>query len=128
MQIYFETEFITISYNKASHSSIVKWNLPPMSEEYRKGLNALLLCMKHFKTGKVVADLTNFGTLHPDDQEWSSTEWTEKAMELGYSDIAIILSSDVYSQMAIEDTMSPVTNTLNVAYFDNIEKAVEWIK
>ncbi|SKC65149.1 hypothetical protein [Ohtaekwangia koreensis] len=128
MQIYLETECALTTYDENSCSIIITWKIPPLSVEYRDNLKTLLSAMEHFKTGKVVADTTNFGTLHPDDQEWTSSEWIKEAIKVGYSHAAIILPNDAYSQMAIDETMSPIMNIVTTAYFNNLEAATKWIK
>jgi hypothetical protein len=90
-------------------------------------MEALLIAVEHFKTGKVIADIVKIGTLHPDDQEWASTDWNSRAVKVGYSHAAILLPKDVYSQMAIEDTMNGVTGSVAFSYFDNMESALAWI-
>lgn len=128
MQPYFDTDYATITYDTNSHSIVGTWKIPPLPNEFRTYMDTLLSAMEHFKTGKVVADTTKMGTLHPEDQEWASTEWTTTAIKNGYSHAAILLPQDVYSQMAIDDTMNAVMGTVTFSYFDTIESALNWMK
>jgi hypothetical protein len=102
--------------------------MPPLSNEFRTYMQALLTAMEHFKTGKIVADTSKMGTLHPDDQEWSYSVWNDMAVKVGYSHAAILLPGDIYSQMAIEDTMNGASGSLSFSYFENMESALTWIK
>jgi DICT domain-containing protein len=64
-----------------------------------------------------------------EDQDWSANGWTAMALERGYSHLAIIVSTDVYDKMAIDDVMARVEgSTLRVGYFDEPEGAAAWIK
>ncbi len=128
MQNYFETDFVTIGYDKANHVIVLKWLVPPTSDEFREGLNSLITAMEHFITGKLVTDTTYLGTIHPNDQQWSATEWVHGAIKAGYSQIAIIIPADVFTQMSVEDTMNQVESPFPMAYFNNIEDAIDWIK
>jgi len=128
MQTYFENDCITIGYNEISHAVITQWTTPPTSDEFREALNVVLAIMECFKTGKQVSDTTRLGAMHPEDQRWVATVWFERAVKAGYSHLAIIVPSDVFTQMSVEDTFSQVTNPIPCAYFDNRETAINWIK
>jgi hypothetical protein len=128
MQPYFDRDYATITFDANSNSLIGSWKMPPLSHEFRTYMEALLSAMEHFKTGRVVANTKKMGTLHPDDQEWASIEWTNRAVAHGYSHAAILLPGDVYSQMAVEDTMNAAVGVLTFSYFENMESALQWIK
>ncbi|HEY8936291.1 MAG TPA: hypothetical protein VIM65_13755 [Cyclobacteriaceae bacterium] len=127
MQNYFEKDFIAIGYDKTNHLIVLKWKIAPTSAEFREGLHSLLAAIEQFKTGKVIVDTTHLGTIHPDDQQWSVTEWTQKAMQAGYSKLAIIIPDDIFTQMSVEDAMNSTNNILPFAYFSNMTPAMEWI-
>lgn len=127
MQPYFNTDYASIGYDENAGSIVAGFKMPPLSDEFRAYMNALLSAMEYFKTGKIVADTTKMGTLHPHDQEWSYNEWNGKAVKVGYSHAAILLPPDVYSQMAIEDTMNAVIGAVTFSYFGNMEHALTWI-
>lgn len=128
MQTYFEKDYITIGYNKDAHAVVSQWTTPPTSDEFRKALDAILAALEHFKTGKQVSDTTHLGAMHPEDQKWVATDWFEKALKAGYSHLAIIVPSDVFTQMSVEDTFSNVTSPIPYTYFDTMETAIAWIK
>ncbi|UII29612.1 hypothetical protein LVD17_15030 [Fulvivirga ulvae] len=55
-----------------------------------------------------------------------------EAIEAGYSQIAIILSSDVsldaeLSQISVEDTIDDAGSAIRTAYFHNLEAGFEWL-
>lgn len=128
MQVYFNTDYASIRYDQNNHSLIGTWKLPPLPQEFRTYMQALLSAMEQFNTGKVVADTQHMGTLHIEDQEWASGEWTDLAVRAGYSHAAILLPADVYSQMAIEDTMISTAGAVTFSYFENMEAALTWIR
>lgn len=128
MQPYIDTECASIHYDADNHALVTLWKMPPLPSELREHMLDLLSAMEHFKTGKVVADTAKMGTLHPVDQEWASTEWASMAVQSGYSHAAILLSKDIFSQMAIEDTMNSAADNVTFSYFENIETALAWIK
>jgi len=128
MQNYFETDFVTVSYDKANHLLILKWKVTPTSDEFREGLNSLIPAMEYFKTGMVIGDTTYLGAIHPNDQQWSATEWVQSALQVGHSKLALIIPSDVFTKMSMDGAMSHVVSEYPIAYFDNMEDAIDWIK
>jgi hypothetical protein len=131
MQNHFETDYVTTAYDKANHVVILKWKVAPTSVEFRDGLNSIISAMVHFKTGKLIADTTHLGVIHPDDQEWSATAWVQEALKVGYSQIALIVPSDIFTQLSVEDTLNmnkEETMDIPTGYFDTVEAAIEWIK
>ncbi|HTJ52231.1 MAG TPA: hypothetical protein VL443_22370 [Cyclobacteriaceae bacterium] len=128
MQNHFETDYVTTAYDKANHVVILKWKVAPTSVEFREGLDSIISAMEHFKTGKLIADTTHLGAIHPDDQEWSTTVWAQKAVSAGYSKLALVIPSDIFTKMSVEDTMNMDKTETPSAYFDTIDAAIDWIK
>lgn len=128
MSIYFDKDYVSISYDANNHLLVASWKMPPLSSEFRTYMEALISAMEHFETGKLIADTTRMGTLSLEDQEWSSKDWTRRAIEVGYSHVAILLPTDVFSQMAIEDTMNGMVGPVAFSYFENMEDALIWMK
>ncbi|HTJ52230.1 MAG TPA: hypothetical protein VL443_22365 [Cyclobacteriaceae bacterium] len=128
MQTYFEKDFVTIGYDQGDHIIIVKWKLTPTSAEFREGLNTLTTIIEHFKTGKVIGDTTHMGAIHPDDQQWSATEWFQSALKSGLSQLAFIVPSDIFTQMSLDGAKSQVVGEHPIAYFENMESAIDWLK
>jgi hypothetical protein len=127
MQNFFGKDFVNISYDKVNHVIVLKWIISPTSDEYRETLNSLVSAMQHFNTGKVIANTIYLGTIHPQDQQWSVTEWFQQAVKVGYSKLAIIIPDDIFTQMSVEDTMNSADSSFPFAYFDNMDGAIKWI-
>ena len=128
MKIYYDQDYVVVYYNADANAIVMRWKAASTSEEYRAALNALLAAIEHFKTGKVIAHTTHLGTIHPDDQTWSVTEWTIKAISAGYSHLAIVLPTEIFTKMSVEETMGQVTEILRFSYFEGMDAAIGWIK
>lgn len=96
MEIYYDQDYVVVYYSAEVNAVVLRWKAVSTSEEYRDALNALLAAIEHFKTGKVIADTTHLDTIHPDDQAWSVTEWTIKAINRG-----ILISLLFYQQKSL---------------------------
>jgi len=128
MENYFETDYVTVDYDKADHIIVLKWKVSPTSAEFREGLNSLVTAMDHFKTGKIIGDTTHLGVIHPDDQQWSATEWIQSMFNVRHFQIAFIVPSDIFTQMSLDGALSQVVGDHPIAYFENMEGAIGWIK
>ena len=127
-QNYSETEFIVVRYNNAVNAIIAIWKTPPLSDEFREGMETMLRAMLHFKTGKIVADTVYMGAVHPDDQEWAASHWYNRAAEAGFSHNAVIVPADIFTEMSVEAILDKVVNNVVVnKYFPGIEEAMAWI-
>jgi hypothetical protein len=119
---YFNKYYITINYNKDSHVVVLKWLVTPTSTELREGSNATIAAIEHFKTGKLITDISYLKRLPPNDANWISKEWYAKASRAGCSHIAMI-SAEVFDWHHPESTIKIPT-----AYFKNIDTALQWIE
>jgi hypothetical protein len=129
MTKFFEQEYASIFYDETIQSMILCWKVAITSGEYRDTLNILLSGMEQYHSSRVIVDTTHLGTIHPDDQEWSISDWTRRAMQIGYTHLAIILPDDVFTQVSVEDTMSLMKDqTFQSHYFDSVDEAKDWIR
>lgn len=126
---FFQQEYASIIYDETIQTIMLFWKVGATSNEYRNTLNSLLLGMEHFQTTRVIVDTTHLGTIHPDEQEWSISDWTVRAISCGYTHLAIILPDDIFTQVSVEDTMSLVSDQILVShYFTSLDEAKDWIK
>jgi hypothetical protein len=127
MRGYFENDFINIEYNAEYTFIVLKWKTNPSTDDFRQGLHTLLLAMQHFKTGKVVVDVTLLGALSSEDQDWSVTSWVNKAVRAGYSHQATVVPKDIFTKMPRQEMLSHI-GILTLAVFDSLENATRWMK
>jgi hypothetical protein len=127
MRGYFDNGFVNIEYNSDYTFIVLKWKISPCSDDFRQGLQMLLLAMQHFRTGRVVVDATQLGALSPEDHEWSVTSWANKAVRAGYSHQATVVTKDVFSRMHRSEIFTCI-GILTFAVFDSLENAVDWME
>jgi hypothetical protein len=127
MRVYFDNDFVNIEYNTDYTFIVLKWKIAPCSDDFRQGLHTLLLAMQHFKTGKVVVDASQLGTLSSEDQEWSVTSWANKAVRAGYSHQATVVSKDIFSKIPKSERLTNI-GILTFAVFESFEDAIRWME
>lgn len=127
MEIYFDTDYITVKYDPAHHIVISIAKVPPTSKEFRDGMMAILGAVRHFKAGRVVCDVINLGALLEDDQTWAAKEWRPLAVAAGHSKAAFIVPDDVFTNMSMEDMMAQADKDVSFGYFNRMEDAIRWV-
>ncbi|GAA0892125.1 hypothetical protein GCM10009122_18040 [Fulvivirga kasyanovii] len=128
MEIFFEKDFAKISYNSANSIIIYQWLVPPTDLEFKHGCEQMIEAIAHFKTGKVVVDIREQGTVAPYLLEWMTSDWISRAVAAGYTHGAIIIPTDVFTQLSVDEIMDTVSKKVISRNFDGMEDAVDWIK
>jgi hypothetical protein len=131
MKAFFEESFIRITFEKELNAVKAIWMDSPTSEEFREGMDQIIEAFKAFKTGILLSDTVNIGVISPKDQLWASADWIKRAVPAGYSQFAVIASSDVFTQISVEDILTPVklnNDFLKIQYFGNEDLARQWIR
>ncbi|MFD0999244.1 hypothetical protein ACFQ21_08000 [Ohtaekwangia kribbensis] len=54
------------------------------------------------------------------------SEFHNPALQYGYSQAAIVLPADIFTQMSVESMVGEVNN-FKTRYFDNIQDATAWV-
>ncbi|UII34065.1 hypothetical protein LVD17_09590 [Fulvivirga ulvae] len=128
MKVFFEKDYARVSYNSTNNIIIYEWLVPPTEQEFKAGCEQMIEAIAHFKTGKVVVDTREQGALAPDLLEWMTTDWLSRAVAAGYTHGAIILPTDIFTQLAVDEIMDMVSKKVVSRNFDDMSEAIEWIK
>lgn len=107
---------------------MVQWHGYATSTQIRKVAESQLQLMKEHKLTKVLSDNKELKGVSMEDQQWIITEWLPRALRIGYSACATLLSKDYFNRIVNEDLVSKVGDQLTIQYFDDVEKAAEWLK
>ncbi|MBL6447435.1 hypothetical protein JMN32_14045 [Fulvivirga sp. 29W222] len=127
MKVFFEEDYAKVSYDSNNSIIIYEWLVPPTETEFKYGCEQMIRALAHFKTGKVVVDTREQGTVANHLLEWMTTDWIAKAVAAGYSHGAIILPTDVFTQLSVDEIMDTVSKKVISRNFDNMEHALDWI-
>ena len=122
-----DNSYLRVQYNQHTDSVEVTWKTPPTSEEFRTGMNQAIDSMEKHQTGSLLSDTTHLGALSEADQQWSYTDWLQRALATGYQRFAVVVSSDIFAQMSVEDTLSQVQG-VTIQYFDTFAEGQEWLQ
>lgn len=116
------------SHTPVSHIYI-KWGLTIKENEFRQGMNDLIDLMRENETGKILSNNVNMKELSDAEQKWSIEDWLPRALAVGYSAIAIIVSKNLFGKMAIEDILNNASelSPIRIQYFEDEERAKLWL-
>lgn len=127
MEIFFETDYITVKYDPVHHIVVSIVKVPPTSKEFRDGMMAILGAMQRFKAGRVVCDVVGLGAMLEEDQIWTVKEWRPLAVAAGHSKAAFIVPDDIFTNMSMDDMLSMADKDVSTAYFNRMEDAIRWV-
>lgn len=123
---YHKTPYITLRHIPEKSAIHTHWTQFPTSDEFRDGMNQIIEGFKKFKAHKVLALTDKLGAIAEENQKWTNEDWFPRAAKEGYNKIAIVLSSDIFNQLSVEEIMSSLGD-FQTQYFDDEIKAFEWL-
>lgn len=127
MEVYFDTDYLTVKYDPVHHIVVSIAKVPPTSTEFRNGMMAILGAMQQFKTGRIVCDVVHLGAMLEENQIWAVKEWRPLAVAAGHSKAAFIVPNDIFTSMSVDDMLSMADKDVSTAYFNRMEDAIRWV-
>ena len=125
-------DFVEIDYDP-SVPCLVSTNLKFMlPDEFRSHLEFALVFMeeKIKEKGKSMMWLvdTRLSPAFPDeDVQWATQNWTPRALSIGVTHVAFILSGSEWAIMGVDSYNEHGSNAgMKVAYFPDVESAKSW--
>lgn len=99
------------------------------TEEYKNEHVELLEFMLAMKIEKILGNIKELAfVVNPKVQEWMNENIFVPAMKAGFSKLAVVMSTEFFSQLSIEQAMEEeVGQQIITKYFDDVEEAKEWI-
>jgi hypothetical protein len=128
-QTLVKTDLLDIRYLKDHNCIRIQWLSYPSSEEFRDGMNQLLEGLLAHNCKNILAAEGKMGAVSDEDQRWVIEDWTPRCFKtVGNAKTGIILSDDIFNQMATEEMVSQSTaDTSLTKYFKSEEDALKWL-
>lgn len=121
--------YARVSYLEDLDAARVEWRRPARGDDFRAVLDAVLGLLREERAAHWLADLRELGTIHPDDQAWSSDDWFPRALETNLSHVAIVQSEQFVDKLSVENVMAAVPEgALARHYFEDEQAAREWLR
>ncbi len=122
---YFDNDALCILYDKFNNIIVEAFKRPPSALEFRQGVEARLMAIRKFMTGKVISGIKLFRAPIIGEEYWAAAERLEKVAIMGYSYSAMVVPQNMIYNITIGDTLTP--NGFPIVYFYKREAAFEWI-
>lgn len=108
---------------------VLKWFGYADSNQFRDACYQSLILLTTMKTSRMIADNTDGRVVSMDDQKWMLENWFPQAYESGYRTSAVVISKNFFRELAIDNIVNQLDKgKFTVHYFDDFEKAKEWMK
>jgi hypothetical protein len=132
-QKLFNNQFVRIDYQAENSKFDVVWKAETDDMEdsdFRAIMLSYFELVKEFKPTGVYIDTSSlFFTVVPETQTWVDQEINAHINKYGVKKLAVILSSEFYSQVATIQTFEEenAVRYLQVAYFESETEAKRWL-
>lgn len=126
MKVY-EAQNIIIERDDKLKCLIQNWKGFASSEKFRESIKKTEDLFKDKTLNKIISNTKDFGMVKKEDTEWVSTESMPTLIERGLKYMAFVVPSNVFSQMSVENFKKQSGDTIQIRYFDDVEKAKEWM-
>jgi hypothetical protein len=128
--VYFRNNYLTLYYHAAESLGHPVWTGFASGEEHR---NSVLECVKLIQEKKPQRWLTDnrkMKAVRKADQDWFTTEIIPIMAASSLRKFAVIISEDIFNQMAVNNIYQQTTriNNFEMKFFDNEVTALTWLK
>lgn len=131
MKKLLETKFIDIEYHKENmlYKLIWKSETENMSDEEFKEIMTAYASFFDRGGKYVLHDMIKMNyAIPPETQEWLDSYVNKKGVEAGIEKAAFVLSTNIFSSVSVQQTNDEMNaKKLPIQYFDNEEKAKDWL-
>ena len=119
----------TIYFDEKKQHVVMEWNGYATSRQFREGTELMLNTLIQHKATKVLADIRSMKIIGMEDQQWLENDFLPRATRFGFKTLAIIQPKAYFNKVAVETVSYKVDKEkLTINFFDDIEKAVDWLK
>lgn len=127
MKVY-ETQNIVIERDDKLKCLIQNWRGFATSDNFRDGIKKTEELFEDKSLNKILSNTKDFGMVKKEDTEWVSNHSMPTLIERGLRYMAFVVPSNVFSQMSVENFKKQSENVVQIRYFDNVQKAKEWME
>lgn len=135
MTTLLNNRFVKVELDEAQHLLWLEWmpQTADMSEdEYKEILMTLVEFVNRHQVKYWLGDTLNFAyVIVPDLQEWTAVEFNTRLAATNLQKMALIIPKELIANLSVEQTTDDMEATemgkFTVQYFDNTDKAVQWL-
>ncbi len=123
-----ETQVYKIYYEEQLDCVVMDWDGYATSAQFREGTELMLNLLIRHGTKKVLADIKDMVIIGREDQEWLETSFLPRAINFGFSAIAMVKPNHYFNRVAVETVSYKIDREkLQINFFENVEDARKWL-
>jgi hypothetical protein len=108
---------------------VMEWAGYATSAQFREGTEYMLQVLKENNATKVLADIRDMVLIGIEDQHWLDNNFLPRAIQAGFTSIAMIKPLHYFNKVAVESISYKVDrDKLAINFFDNREEAIAWLR
>ena len=124
----FQQPYATIEIEPDKSLLILTWHGFANSDDFREARTVAIQISRQYGLTKWLSNMKDMKAIRQADQEWSVNEWLPLFKSLHIQKWALVISDDMFNQMAMSSMMSKIRPHLTspVEYFQDINTAKNW--
>ena len=128
--IVFQQPYATIEIEQDKSLLVLTWHGFANSEEFRNARSSAISLSRQYNVHRWVSNMKDMKAIRQADQDWTVNEWLPQFLTLHLKKWAIIISDDMFNQMAMSSMMSKMRVHLThpVEYFQYLNTAKNWVE
>lgn len=128
----YESNFIAISYQEEDAIVTGVWKEATKTlddEAFKNDMLAWLKAVQAHQPVNIMAQAREYyHSITPELQLWVNEHILANYLEAGVKKLAFVVPSDLFAQVSIEQTIDEQQQTFQVKYFEDEQKAKDWLK
>ncbi|MFD1003667.1 STAS/SEC14 domain-containing protein [Ohtaekwangia kribbensis] len=120
--------YVTITHERDTDIIYVDWNGFLTVDQVKAGSEELLKIIKEVKCSRVLVDNRKVSGPWQAANEWYQTDWNPRAAKEGLTDMAVIMSDNIFTQLSLQGFTKATKGVYTVAIFNSEPDARKWLK
>lgn len=120
--------YVTLTYEKENDLMFVDWSGYLNVELVKLGSEELLLMIKQYRASKVLVDNSKVSGPWQAANEWYQADWNPRAAKAGLTDMAVIMSENIFTQLSLQGFTKVTKGVYSVCVFNGESQARKWLK
>lgn len=124
----FTSRNLDIDFDIADNFIYANWKGFQNVQNVKAGCEQILIELKKKNTSKVFNDNSKVTGPFQGATDWAVKDWFPRMFKAGLKYFAWVVSSNVFSQLSVESTVSKMETGETIRTFDSFGKAEKWLK
>jgi hypothetical protein len=120
--------YATLTFEKENDLIYLDWNGYLNVDLVKAGSEELLLMIKQTRATKVLVDNRKVSGPWQAANDWYQTDWNPRAAKEGLTDMAVIMSDNIFTQLSLQGFTKVTQGVYAVCVFNSEPQARKWLK